>query len=203
MIKKILALAATALFSMNASAGYIQYNLTGGLVDYTGRGTIIMDDTDKSIVFYQMTGFHLAERGSPVQYSTLISATTSFTGMGPTNMLVRDEDVENGIVTGRIIFSADPNNAALFNYAAHLTFDPGRYEHWPAGYSIAPRDVFGTAFQVPLEQQLLDDLKYYSPVNHIVPYFDATQVPEPASLALFAIGALGAAGIARRHKKAA
>lgn len=201
MIKKIIALAATTLFSLNSSAGYIQYNLTGPLVDYTGRGTIIMDDTDKSIVFYQMAGFHLSERGSPVQFSTLISATTSFTGMGPTNMLVRNEDVENGIITGRIIFSADQNNAALFNYSAHLTFDPGRYEHWPVGYSIPPRDVFGTAFQVPVEQQLLDSLQYYSPINKIIPYFDATQVPEPASLALFAVGALGAIGAAARRRR--
>jgi len=34
-----------------------------------------------------------------------------------------------------------------------------------------------------------------------IPYYDPMQVPEPANLALLAVGTLGAAGTARHRKK--
>jgi hypothetical protein len=44
MIKKLVALAATALFSVNASAGYVRYDLTGPV-----SGFFVQHDDDKSI----------------------------------------------------------------------------------------------------------------------------------------------------------
>jgi hypothetical protein len=49
MFKKLVVLAAGAVFSFNASAGYVAYNLSGGL-----SGTIIQNDVTNRIVDFQL-----------------------------------------------------------------------------------------------------------------------------------------------------
>jgi hypothetical protein len=118
MIKKMMALAATALFSVNASASYIQYELNGG-----APGTILMDEATKQVLFYSVGAFHMSDIGDMYHYGSLVSATTSFKGMGPTNLLMIDSWIEDDWKLGRLLFSeGDADKPGTFNYVldAHV-----------------------------------------------------------------------------------
>jgi len=135
-------------------------------------------------------------------YGLLISATTSFQGMGPTNMLLVNEWFTADRAIVRLLFSeGDPDMPGTFNYVLNAHITPGRYETQFEPFDYQRK---GYAVQVPVEQLLVDWVtKPDSPlerINKIYPYFDPVNVPEPASLALFGAGALGVAAIGRRRK---
>lgn len=208
MFKKALALAATALFSMNASAGYLKYELTSPSQYSFGGSYMIIRDQDKSVAYYHIAAgvaqFYNQDIGDSWSRNVLIETTTSFTGFGPTNLYAYNMVREANESRMWLMFSAG-DTADSFDYSMHVftkpSFDAYHSEQIPT------RDLYysGTAKQVSLTQgdlQMLADSRYYV-VSTDVPYYDPTQVPEPASLALLAIGALGAAGAARRRKTAA
>jgi len=198
MMKKAIALAAAALFSTHASAGIIQYQLKGDI-----SGAMLLDDTTKQVLYYSLGWFQMHHKSSDDHYAALISATTSFKGMGPTNMLLVNEWFTADRAIVRLLFSeGDPDMPGTFNYVLDAHITPGRYE--------TPFEPFdyrrkGYAIQVPVDPLLLDWVtKPDSPldrINKIYPYFDPVNVPEPASLALFGVGAFGAAAVARRRRK--
>ena len=84
MIKKLLTLAATALFSLDASAGYIQYDLSGQGIS----GYVVQHDHDHSIAFYQIfidTDRAAARFAAYYDGDNLTHARTRFKDGGPTN----------------------------------------------------------------------------------------------------------------------
>ena len=209
MIKKIVALAATALFSMNASAGYIQYNFSGPITGY-----VIQHDDDQSVAYFQVnmpisgtpsqspSGFN--ERFTP-QFgdgsNTFYATTTHFLGDGPANYVGHDNF--GGDHDVRVQFDISRNAQGGFSYVANYT----------ASIFYIPQSFYGTGTLTGFVSRssvdsnlvrILDSMGgYWDGVQKVVPtYVASSEVPEPASIALLAIGALGAAGAARRRKSA-
>ena len=200
MIKKFLAFAAGTVFSLHASAGLVQYSFDGN------QGTMLVDSTTKAVVYYSFHGFAMQDPMDHYHNSGLVSATTSFMGLGPTNMLLFDEWIEDNKQWGRLMFREDDaGKPGVFDYTLSVDIGPGRYASWPSWYNGRRHyTVSGSVTEVPVDLNLvavLSDPQNYLPVNKIYPYYDPSQVPEPATLGLFAAGAFGIAGVVRRRKK--
>lgn len=205
MIKKFLALAAASLFSVNASAGVIEYHLDGEV-----NGYMIMDDATRAVLMYALYDH---DKSFTMQYtwetdhrSAIISATTSFKGMGPTNLLMTDEWIGADLRLGRLLFSEDDAGVAgTFDYVLDVYHGPARDSDWPA-WMTAHSTGYGQATQFAVGKtlaDLVDPDPYLVPINKVIPYYDPVNVPEPASLALLAAGALGIAGVRRRKARSA
>lgn len=207
MIKKLLALAAPALFSLNATAGYVQYDFQGPISGY-----FIQHDDDQSIAFYN---FNVPVSGLewPVNLNVrpifgegadvITSESTYFRKNGPTNFGIFDDfggDRAYGV-------SLDFSRATGGNFTYKATFGGSIYMAASTGNGFYPFSgtLTGTVSKGVVPTGLagmLDDLGgYYDGVPNLTPkYIGPRQVPEPGSMALLGLGALGAAAAVRRRK---
>ena len=192
MLKKIIALAATALFSLNASAGYVKYTIIGDISGY-----FVENDIDKSIIDFSFLAQGVAYFQAP---GTLYDQRSSFWDeFGPTNFSVydsRNRDSNNRItVYFDGMYSDTPNN-----FSAYYSVTQG--QDYPSGPNVTPfRPKQGWLHGSVTESTLTaNELAFYEQygyyyVTHQVP---EQNVPEPTTLALLGAGALGFAALRRR-----
>lgn len=202
MIKKLVALAATALFSMTASAGYTQYNLTGDKIS----GYFIQNDVDQSIAAYgfavEPQGYHFDFKPTP-GYAYLLRATTRFIDEGPTNFAVFETATGGYTTDARLTFNR-PSSPGVYDFS-------GRFAAvdditMPGNFRTIILRFNGTATVAPVPSGVAENLDFYlavrgeypDGVRRIVPFL--VEVPEPTSIALFALGVAGIAGASHRRK---
>lgn len=200
MIKSIIALAAGALFSMNASAGYVQYDLNGPL-----GGTIIQHDTDKSIAYFSVDLFLDTVAGRPLRLNfkpqqsegatQLSYATTSFRGPGPTNFGIFSNFGYDQFTDIGVTFSQGIDGAFSYiaNYKSSVYFSTGFQNYAGQHIGSATVGVVNPLFAAELDRT---GGYYETMTGRIVPTF----VPEPSSIALLAVGAIGLLNMRRRRK---
>ena len=202
MIKKLAALAATALLSMNATAGYVQYELSGAV-----SGHFIQHDTDKSIAYYELTvvdGDNTARFFPSGEFDNITAASTFFAGAGPTNFNVYDNLTDFYFSTLDLKFAA--NGLGGYTYGGHYIQNPIPDLPDSADPVLLNKTYYGSVSLGVVRPEVAANLDFYlqetggypDGLRRIVPLF--VDVPEPTSIALFALGAAGLAGTSRRRK---
>jgi len=204
MFKTIAALFAAAIFSMDASAGYVQYNLNGPL-----GGTVIQHDTDQSIAYFNLDLFidgtprpfkmNLSATQFGEGSTQLTHATTFFRGSGPSNFGIRSNFGADQLTYLNVIFTRGAEG--IYHYTARYT--SSIYFH--DGYQDFAGQHIGTTtagvVNPSLARELDENGGYYYNLNRITPTFiDLNEVPEPGSIALLAIGAVGLLNMRRRRQ---
>ena len=202
MIKRLIAIAAGALFSLNASASYTQYTFGGANANV--RGFIIIRDEDKSVAMFDIytpiTRFTPQDRGDGYHINRLLETTTSFTGMGPTNMYMRDFTQEDYSSQMWMMFS-EGSTSESFNYSLRVLRGAGPHSPYPDRFTTLDLTYSGTATGTAASEywtNFLDTSNQFD-LPRDIPYYDPTQVPEPGSMALLAVGAFGLASLRRRR----
>jgi hypothetical protein len=195
-MKKLLTLIAGIVLSFNASASYTQYNFSSD-VGSDISGFFVQRDDDKSIAFYdihvkaQYVSAHFAPSGP---FDNILSAHNNYSTPGPTSFTIFDDSTDFYYEGLSINFESDnPAFAFAARYqqqVAYPTSTTGAHPLTLAFDGIMTRSEYDPAMGLDLDQD-------QGGVRHIVP----NQVPEPATLGLFALGAF-AAGAARRRKAA-
>lgn len=207
MIKKLVALAATALFSLHASAGYVQYDLRApGLSGY-----IVQNEQDLSIAYFDFVvgpDMHTIEKHfAPYNgYADIDWALARYNNQGPTRFGIADVDTEGLAYHIWFNFSgtADPHT---YRFESRYSFE----QIWTPfpWFQLSPvvRYPAGTATRATVDPYLAAHLdaylkdtngeRYDSRLRRVVPELHV--IPEPASIGLLALGAIGLAGATRRR----
>lgn len=208
MLKKIAAFIAACIISFNAAASYTKYDFS---YDATGSGLsgfIVQRDDDKSIAYFD---FWLGDAAGEFGWrfypwnndgSTLLTgATTSFIGAGPTNFTIDDNYGSDHFTQLSVNFfqGADGQFSYTANYFADL------WVNMPP--VVKSGTVSGTAVQGIVSPELAEHIDTDAggafSVPHIVPeYVAPAVVPEPASLALFGVGAFACCAMRRARRRA-
>lgn len=211
MIKKIVALAATALFSLNATAGYVQYDFSGPIT-----GHFIQHDDDLSIAdyrfYYPVTGLPVPSQDgfSPIRnsgdgYDTNTAASTYFMSNGPTNFSTFDNFNNDGDSYFSVKFSQAVDGkyayTAQYSLTRKYTASTGSGFDWYKTSGELSGFVTSSAVSASTARDLDAIGGYHEGVSRRIPaYIAATDIPEPASIALMALGGIGIAGALRRRK---
>ena len=190
MIKSFIALAAGAVFSFNASAGYVKYDLQGPL-----SGSIVQHDTNKSIAYFNLDltidgvgrPFRMNLRPQQSEGTTRIThATTSLRDQGPTNFGIYSDFGADQYTNLDVTFSQALDGAFSYvaNYRSSIFFHEGFRDFAGQHTGYAHIGVMNPQFAAELDE----NGGYYETLNGaIVPAF----IPEPGSIALLTLGAIG------------
>ena len=201
MYKKILAVLAGAAFSAgaNATVTYTQYNFEGSDIS----GYFVQRDDNRAIANYriQVRGLYVGASFHPFPFeSNIVAANNNHPHDGPTSFTIFDE--LNDLYHQS--FKIDFESGTLGYHVAYAQ----QVLPWAAGnpsYDTHPLSLslHGAVTRSSVDPAMAAELNsyggYIDGINQIVP---THRVPEPATLGLLAIGALGVAGAARRSKPA-
>ena len=205
MFKKALAVVVTVLACNTASAGFIQYNVDARLSDgATVEGFFVQNTDDNAIAYYRLVagGSNSAPETNyaPSDYfANILSAQQYFYYGGPTSFTVFDDLSDAYHAELSLSFRMGANGSVRVDGSEWTT-----PEGWAAEVGVEPswREVVGgTVTLGEIDAGLLAELEAGNKdgIVRIVPIPAPAPVPEPGSLALLAIGALGAAGLRRRQ----
>ena len=206
MIKTIIAFATGALLSLNASAGYVQYNLTGPV-----SGIVIQHDTDQSMALYNLfvdiegtwTPFRMQLSPQESEGVTQLTyATTHFLGYGPSNFGIYSDFGGDQRTLFDISFSGGDEGEFEYvaNYSSSILFGnefqkfTGKHTGYATVGIVDPLMALGLDYIGGYD----DNLK-----TRFVPTYigrNPVDVPEPGSLALLVAGAIGFLNIRRRRQ---
>lgn len=208
MLRKLSVLAAAALLSLNASAGYIQYDIasTDGLSGY-----FIQNEADRSIAFYdfRISTDRIHESIIPLgDIGYLEWARARYDNTGPTRFAAYN--ATSGDYYSRISFNFSAmQSAGTYSFTSyfHAVEDEARPDDpWLGDIMPVSHYFNGTVTQTAIDPELaayldaylLEMDEYPDGLEHIPPRLNV--IPEPTSIALLALGAAGLAGASRRRK---
>ncbi|MEJ7805656.1 MAG: PEP-CTERM sorting domain-containing protein [Telluria sp.] len=198
MIKTKLALfLAAATLSFSANAAFIQYNVSGASFDDGGvlSGYFVQNTDDKAIAYFDLrvAGGTLlgVEFFGSGQMSNIVSATTFYTGAGPTNFAAfNDQDTTYHYLDLQFGLTSTPGTYGVMGYNTES-----------GATGLGRLVTAGTVSEGTIDPFLLASLEMGDQyVSHIVPEYigDPAALPEPGSLALLMLGVAGIAGAGRR-----
>lgn len=199
MYKSILALVLGATLSMSASATvtFTKYEFYGPDVD----GWFVQRDDNQAIANYriQVYGHYVNASFRPFGLESNITAANNnhVGGQGPTSFTLFDVLNEVYTETLRVNFeSGSMGYSAYYEQTVNPGFSGPNYDTHNA--SVV---TFSGVQKGIVDPMMALEMNSYGGYIDGINRIDTThRVPEPATLGLFAIGVVGAAGIARRRK---